>query len=49
MTERWHALIHRAAIDASFDDEDANRTLDDLEHAVVRCHRRLTTFYGWGI
>lgn len=47
MTEHQHALVHNAAINTTFDDDDAHRTLDDLEHAVVRCHRRLVSYYGW--
>jgi len=47
MTERRHALIHRTVLDTTFDDEDAHRAFDDLEHAVVRCHRRITSYYDW--
>lgn len=47
MTEQRHALIHNASSNPSFDDKDAHRALDDLEQAVVRCYRRLTSVHGW--
>jgi hypothetical protein len=34
-------------LDTTFDDADAQHTIDDLEHAVVRCYRRITRYFQY--
>jgi hypothetical protein len=47
LVSRRHDLIHRNVVDASFEDDDVVRVVDDLYTAISKCYEHLVAVHGW--